>query len=133
MTREEAAYILDPETTRTALAPYAYDPDRRLAVVKEAHKVAVEALRAVDVSTDLLTVATTCTGVTTSCAPLNKKTNQPRRSFLERKLAAATHDLHEIMLRGTGNVDTCSYCTNGQCYGRGGRRGCEPKWRGEED
>lgn len=64
MTREEAAYILDPETTRTALAPYAYDPDRRLAVVREAHKVAVESLRAAD------TVATTCTDVTTPCEEL---------------------------------------------------------------
>lgn len=45
MTREEAAYILDPDTTREALAPYAYDPQRRVAVVEEACRLAADALR----------------------------------------------------------------------------------------
>ena len=45
MTREEAAYILDPETTREALLPYALDGPMRLAVVEEACRVAVKALR----------------------------------------------------------------------------------------
>lgn len=46
MTREEAAYILDPETTREALLPYALDGPMRLAVVEDACRVAVKALRA---------------------------------------------------------------------------------------
>lgn len=45
MTREEAAYILDPETTREALLPYALDGPMRMAVVEEACRVAVKALR----------------------------------------------------------------------------------------
>lgn len=45
MTREEAAYILDPETTREALLPYALDGPMRLAMVEEACRVAVKALR----------------------------------------------------------------------------------------
>lgn len=45
MTREEAARILDPETTRKALLPYLYDPERRVKVVEEACRIAVSALR----------------------------------------------------------------------------------------
>ena len=47
MTHEEAAYILDPETSREALRPYLYDPERRIMVVEEARRVAVAALRPV--------------------------------------------------------------------------------------
>ena len=43
---------------------------------------------------------------------------------------AAVHDLEEIMFKGGHNIDTCHFCTNGQCYGRGGTQCCEPKWRG---
>lgn len=43
---------------------------------------------------------------------------------------AAIEDLEEIMLKGGHNIDTCHFCTNGQCYGRGGTQACEPKWRG---
>lgn len=46
MTTEEAIKILDPETSRAALLPYAYDPERRLHVVNEACEIAVAALRA---------------------------------------------------------------------------------------
>ena len=42
----------------------------------------------------------------------------------------AVHDLEEIMFKGGHNIDTCHFCTNGQCYGRGGTQCCEPKWRG---
>ena len=44
MTNQEAAYILDPETTRQALAPYALDCQARMAVVNEACAVAAKAL-----------------------------------------------------------------------------------------
>ena len=43
---------------------------------------------------------------------------------------AAVQDLEEIMFKGGHNIDTCHFCTNGQCYGRGGTQCCEPKWRG---
>ena len=43
---------------------------------------------------------------------------------------AAVEDLEEIMFKGGHNIDTCHFCTNGQCYGRGGTQCCEPKWRG---
>ena len=42
----------------------------------------------------------------------------------------AIEDLEEIMFKGGHNIDTCHFCTNGQCYGRGGTQTCEPKWRG---
>ena len=42
----------------------------------------------------------------------------------------AVHDLEEIMFKGGHNIGTCHFCTNGQCYGRGGTQCCEPKWRG---
>lgn len=45
MTKEEAIQILDPETGRAALLPYAYDPEYRLKRVTEACMVAVEALK----------------------------------------------------------------------------------------
>lgn len=43
---------------------------------------------------------------------------------------AAMQDLEEIMFKGGHNIDTCHFCTNEQCYGRGGTQCCEPKWRG---
>ena len=45
---------------------------------------------------------------------------------------AAVEDLEEIMLKGGHNIDTCHFCTNVQCYGRGGTQACEPKWRGTQ-
>ena len=44
MTRIEAARILHPDTTRAALAPYAYDPSRKIKVVEEACRVAASCL-----------------------------------------------------------------------------------------
>lgn len=46
---------------------------------------------------------------------------------------AAVEDLEEIMFKGGHNIDTCHFCTNGQCYGRGGTQVCEPKWRGVKE
>ena len=43
---------------------------------------------------------------------------------------AAISDLETIMAYGGGNLDTCQYCKNGQCYARGGTKLCLPKWRG---
>lgn len=45
MTYKEAADILDPETSREALAPYSLDCQMRLAVVNEACAVAARVLR----------------------------------------------------------------------------------------
>ncbi len=45
MTWEEAARILDPETSREALDCWAYDPEKRLAVCNEACRVAARVLR----------------------------------------------------------------------------------------
>ena len=42
----------------------------------------------------------------------------------------AVQDLEEIMFKGGHNIDTCHFCTSGQCYGRGGTQACEPKYRG---
>ena len=48
---------------------------------------------------------------------------------------AAIEDLEEIMFKGRRNIDTCEYCKNAKCYGRGGIQVCNPVWRGikEED
>lgn len=45
---EEAALILDPESTNSALRPYAYDPKRRTKVVQDACKLAADVLREYD-------------------------------------------------------------------------------------
>ena len=45
MTYKEAADILDPDTSREALAPYSMDCQMRLAVVNEACAVAARVLR----------------------------------------------------------------------------------------
>ena len=45
MSNEEAARILDPETSREALAPYAHDGHLLLAVTEEACTVAAKVLR----------------------------------------------------------------------------------------
>jgi hypothetical protein len=51
----------------------------------------------------------------------------------KREKGAAIRDLEEIMQIGGGNMDTCQFCKNGQCYGRGGRQSCTPEWRGPEE
>ena len=43
---------------------------------------------------------------------------------------AAIADIEEIMFKGGHNIDTCHFCANGQCYGRGGTQVCNPLWRG---
>ena len=45
MTYKEAADILDPETSKDALSPYDYDPQRRLQVINDACQMAAEVLR----------------------------------------------------------------------------------------
>lgn len=45
MTYKEAADILDPETSREALSPYALDCQMRMAVVNEACTIAAKVLR----------------------------------------------------------------------------------------
>lgn len=48
MTKEEAARILDPETSYEALLPYALDDQMRMAVITEACEVAARELRKPD-------------------------------------------------------------------------------------
>lgn len=45
MTYEEAARILDPETSREALLPYAYDPQYQQMLLRDACQLAAEVLR----------------------------------------------------------------------------------------
>lgn len=52
MSNEDAARILDPETSQEALAPYAHDCQLRLAVTEEACTVAAKVLRGPDVRTN---------------------------------------------------------------------------------
>lgn len=51
----------------------------------------------------------------------------------EKELAAAVSDLETVMAYGAGNLDTCKFCKNVQCYARGGTKPCLPKWRGTEE
>lgn len=46
---------------------------------------------------------------------------------------AAISDLEAIMAYGSGNLDTCQFCRNGQCYTRGGNKLCLPEWRGQKE
>lgn len=61
--------------------------------------------------------------------------NEKLRAELEqakRERDAAVSDMETIMAYGGGNLDTCQYCKNGQCYVRGGTKLCLPKWRGPQ-
>ena len=49
----------------------------------------------------------------------------------EKELAAAVNDLETVMAYGTGNLNTCIFCKNAQCYARGGTKPCLPKWCGK--
>ena len=51
---------------------------------------------------------------------------------VKRDRDAARSDMETIMAYGGGNLDTCQYCKNGQCYVRGGTKLCLPKWRGPQ-
>ena len=62
--------------------------------------------------------------------------NEKLRAELEKVKAerdAAISDLETIMAYGGGNLDTCQYCKNGQCYARGGTKLCLPQWRGQKE
>ena len=62
--------------------------------------------------------------------------NEKLRAKLEQAKAerdAAISDLETIMAYGGGNLDTCQYCKNGQCYARGGTKLCLPQWRGQKE
>ena len=52
---------------------------------------------------------------------------------VRRERDAAVSDLETIMAYGGGNLDTCQFCKNGQCYARGGTRLCYPEWRGVKE
>ena len=72
------------------------------------------------------------------CTELGKvrkalQTAESKLGKVERERDAAVRDLEEIMFRGGLNIDTCVYCTYGQCYARGGARNCEPVWRGQKE
>lgn len=45
ITKDEAARILDPETSREALLPYAFDGAYRLALIRQADRMGADALR----------------------------------------------------------------------------------------
>lgn len=46
---------------------------------------------------------------------------------------AAVSDLETVMAYGGGNLDTCQFCKNAQCYARGGAKPCLPQWRGQKE
>ena len=55
---------------------------------------------------------------------------QAESDRLRRERDAAVGDLETIMAYGGGNLDTCQFCKNSQCYARGGTKLCLPEWRG---
>ena len=62
--------------------------------------------------------------------------NEKLRAELEQvkqESDAAVSDMETIMAYGGGNLNTCQYCKNGQCYVRGGTKLCLPKWRGQKE
>ena len=52
---------------------------------------------------------------------------------VKRERDAAVSDLETVMAYGDGNLDTCTFCKNGQCYERGGTKLCNPGWRGQKE
>lgn len=58
---------------------------------------------------------------------------QRRAEKAEKERDAAVSDLETVMAYGGGNLDTCQFCKNGQCYVRGGTKLCLPKWRGKKE
>ena len=65
------------------------------------------------------------------CVELGKLRAELEQVKAERD--AAISDLETIMAYGGGNLDTCQYCKNGQCYARGGTKLCLPQWRGPKE
>ena len=55
---------------------------------------------------------------------------QAENGRLKREKDAAVGDLETIMAYGGGNLGTCQFCKNSQCYARGGTKLCIPEWRG---
>ena len=64
------------------------------------------------------------------CAIEGLKALQAENDRLKRERDAAVGDLETIMAYGGGNLDTCQFCKNSQCYARGGTKLCIPEWRG---
>ena len=58
---------------------------------------------------------------------------EARAEKAERERDAAVSDLETIMAYGGGNLDTCQFCKNSQCYARGGTKLCLPEWRGQKE
>lgn len=58
---------------------------------------------------------------------------QAENDRLKRERDAAVSDLETIMAYGGGNLDTCQFCKNSQCYARGGTKLCLPEWRGPQE
>ena len=58
---------------------------------------------------------------------------EARAEKAERERDAAVSDLETVMAYGGGNLDTCQFCKNGQCYVRGGTKPCIQKWRGQKE
>lgn len=57
---------------------------------------------------------------------------QAENDRLKRERDAAVGNLETIMAYGGGNLGTCKFCKNSQCYARGGTKLCIPEWRGPE-
>ena len=65
------------------------------------------------------------------CKRLTEEENRVEKA--ERERDAAVSDLETVMAYGGGNLDTCQFCKNGQCYARGGTKLCFPEWRGQKE
>ena len=83
---------------------------------------------------DFFEVFLDCKAAFTALSTLQAE-NEKLRAELEQvkaKRDAAVSDLETVMAYGGGNLYTCTFCKNGQCYGRGGTKLCNPEWRGPE-
>lgn len=67
------------------------------------------------------------------CAIEGLKAIQAENDRFRRERDAAVGDLETIMAYGGGNLDTCQFCKNSQCYARGGTKLCLPEWRGPKE
>lgn len=75
-----------------------------------------------------------CHDAATTISALQAENAQLRAELeqVKQESDAAVSDMETIMAYGGGNLDTCQYCKNGQCYVRGGTKLCLPKWRGPQ-
>ena len=78
--------------------------------------------------------ADACTDAATALSAQQAENAQLRAELeqVKQESDAAVSDMETIMAYGGGNLDTCQYCKNGQCYVRGGTKLCLPKWRGPQ-